>query len=90
MLEAILGVNLDLSTLYHEYFMFLGALKVKALGLPHIRIPTLLICKTQLALVENHYYLQVFFLFFFHHGVLMHTFGGVILWMFCLVLVDVS
>jgi hypothetical protein len=25
MLEAILGVDLDLSTLYHGYFMFLGA-----------------------------------------------------------------
>jgi hypothetical protein len=28
MLEAILGVNLDLSNLYHGYFMFLGALRV--------------------------------------------------------------
>ena len=28
MLEAILGVGLDLSNLYHGYFMFLGALKV--------------------------------------------------------------
>jgi hypothetical protein len=27
MMEAILGIGLDLSTLYHGYFMFLGAFK---------------------------------------------------------------
>jgi hypothetical protein len=77
MFEAILGVNHDLSTLYHGYFIVLGDLRVYSTRVASYK-------KASTPHLSNHnshlWRIIITCLLFLslHHGVLMRTFGRMI------------